>query len=246
MIFTIKNMLGLIVSVICIPFTILAQSTDSLIYGNSIRDAIIPESAEIVNDLISITPNNKSLTWTTKGFDDYVLMVNLISTDKHHKDSIGKFYDTKRRDTWVTAYPEFLSRYRSDFSNTENDSIRLRQIFGFPPNKECKYVIEFFVKPEDIFRPCPDPEIDDSQCELCFPENADQNHIDWFNKNKLESYYKPSLYEQYPWTQLGYTYDWSPSNTEIGLSEFVIKNNSLVFVEAIYPLGEYLENRSID
>jgi len=43
----------------------------------------------------------------------------------------------------------------------------------------------------------------------------------------------------YPWTQLGYTYDWGNPETEVGLSEFVIKTNSKVKVNRIESTLKY-------
>jgi hypothetical protein len=221
------------------PLILKSQSTDSLIYENSIRDAINPELAEI-QDLISITKDNEFLSWESIDSEEYVLMVNLISTNKYHQDSVGKYYNTGGYDTWVTAHPEVLNRLSQDTVRAESDSIRIRQLYGFPPNKKCNYAIEFWVKPQDLFRPCPDLEINDSHCDLCFPVNTPIEHADWFNENRLKSYYKSDLYDQYPWTQLGYTYDWNPKTSEVGLSEFVIRKNSLVFIKEIYRLDEYL------
>jgi hypothetical protein len=46
---------------------------------------------------------------------------------------------------------------------------------------------------------------------------------------------------RYPWTRLGYTYDWGSSITEIGLSEFVIKKNSQIIVHEVYDNESYFE-----
>ena len=46
----------------------------------------------------------------------------------------------------------------------------------------------------------------------------------------------------YPWTGLGYTYDWGNPDSEIGLSEFVILGGSTVGVDAVIPTEEYLNN----
>ena len=48
--------------------------------------------------------------------------------------------------------------------------------------------------------------------------------------------------EKYPWTQLGYTYDWNPENkSHVGLSEFVIGENKNIVIKAIYSTNDYLE-----
>ena len=47
---------------------------------------------------------------------------------------------------------------------------------------------------------------------------------------------------RFPWTRLGYTYDWGNSTSEIGLSEFVIKNNSQVTVFKVYDNATFFNN----
>lgn len=118
---------------------------------------------------------------------------------------------------------------------------RLIQLLGLPPNSVYRYFVEFWVKPEDLFRPCPDQEITDSRCDICFPANADSAHVAWINSNRISRYYQCELNHQYPWTQLGYTYDWNPKNkTHFGLSEFVIAAHRKIRVNAIYRTEDYL------
>ena len=45
---------------------------------------------------------------------------------------------------------------------------------------------------------------------------------DWFDQNILWSYFE----SDYPWTRLGYTYDWSGGDSEYGLTEFLVPGGS--------------------
>ena len=94
-----------------------------------------------------------------------------------------------------------------------------------------------WVDPDDLFRPSPDNEIDDTTVGLSFPENAAEEYQNWFNGNILYSYYPL----RYPWTRLGYTYDWADNGTEYGLSEFIIRNNAKVRVEKTYSNEEFFD-----
>jgi hypothetical protein len=47
----------------------------------------------------------------------------------------------------------------------------------------------------------------------------------------LQAYDDPS--KGYPWTRLGYTYDWGNPESEVGLSEFVVAAGSMVGIEAV-------------
>ena len=140
---------------------------------------------------------------------------------------------------WVTAAPQLL-----EFMNREvttDVDMRIRQLLGLPPNAPNSFFIEFWVRPQDMFRPCPDNQITDSSCDLCFPKIADSTYKAWINDNRISRYYKCSVNEKYPWTQLGYTYDWNPGNkSHIGLSEFVIKPYVNIKVKSILRTKEYL------
>lgn len=45
----------------------------------------------------------------------------------------------------------------------------------------------------------------------------------------------------YPWTRLGYTYDWADNDTEYGLTEFLVLNKSKVKVEFTDTTAEFIE-----
>ncbi|MEM7038782.1 MAG: hypothetical protein AAF570_17485 [Bacteroidota bacterium] len=65
-----------------------------------------------------------------------------------------------------------------------------------------------------------------------------QKHLDWICDWWKGSYTPDSPYQKYPWTALGYTYDWGtpPEKKGGGQSEFlVLKNSVVIFDQMIYP-----------
>ena len=46
---------------------------------------------------------------------------------------------------------------------------------------------------------------------------------------------------KYPWTRLGYTYDWGDSTTHVGLSEFILEQNATVMVKSVTSTVDYLK-----
>ena len=99
----------------------------------------------------------------------------------------------------------------------------------------------FWVKMENLFRPCPDEEITDGACQLFFPIDTKYEHL-IFIETYRERSYSNSLnpFDNYPWTQLGYTYDWYPKNkSHIGLSEFVIEPNAQVIIDTMIKTEDY-------
>lgn len=210
------------------------------LYRNAVKDAMYPETDEADNHLVAITSENKNIIRKTINGEEYILVVTW-KTQSFYPDS-GK-YNTAKYPIWVTTSPELLDRMgKEKYTNMEK---RLKQLLGLPPLYDYKLFVEFWVRPQDLFRPCPDKEITDSQCNTCFTkaDSADMNYVNWVNTTRLDRYYQCKLYDQYPWTSLGYTYDWNPKNkTHIGLSEFVIGENKNIYVKKIYTNEEYFKN----
>ena len=111
------------------------------------------------------------------------------------------------------------------------------QLLGLPANSTNTYFVELWVKPQSLFRPTPDNEITDTTALLNFPANATAYYKEWFNSNIISSYYPM----KYPWTRLGYTYDWGDSTTHIGLSEFILKQNATASVKSVTSTVDYLK-----
>ena len=66
-------------------------------------------------------------------------------------------------------------------------------------------------------------------------EVTDRN---WFNRLKSESYGENG----YPWTRLGYTYDWGNPKGEVGLSEFIIKSGATIKIHSVIGTLDYSKN----
>ncbi len=211
------------------------------LYYQSIQNAMSPGPEKVYNNLVAINRQNTNLIRKTFNNEEYILVVTWKADTIYYKpDKNTGFYNTGDRPVWVTTAPELLQRMKNE--NVQDVELRLKQLLGLPPTSNYKFFIEFWVKPDDLFRPCPDKEITDIGCALCFPEKNDTAHISWINDLRIKSYYNCELYNKYPWTQLGYTYDWNQQNkSHVGLSEFVIDKNSNILVNKFYPTKNYLE-----
>lgn len=219
--------------------------SDHILYQQSIENSIYPEISKVDTSLVSIDKQNKSLIWKTIDGEEYILAVTWKQNISYYKPYLDSaFYNTGSYPIWITTAPELQQRMKREKAKDVNR--RLVQLLGLPPNSVYSYFVEFWVKPDDLFRPCPDKEIADRKCEICFPTNADSAHVAWINDNRISRYYQCDLYQQYPWTQLGYTYDWNPENkTHFGLSEFVVAAHSKIVVKAIYKTGDYLNQANV-
>ncbi len=219
---------------------LLSVTDQSSLYQESIENSMSPAPDKIYRDLVSITPQNKALIWRNIKGENYILVVTWKQNTSYFQPYLDStYYNTGEYPIWVTTSPELLQRMKTE--NPDDVDLRLKQLLGLPPNSTYSYFVEFWVRAADLFRPCPDNEITDRQCELCFPEKTDSAYVSWINTNRISRYYPCELEDKYPWTQLGYTYDWKAENTShIGLSEFVIDVNKNIIVHAIYTTQDYL------
>lgn len=139
-------------------------------------------------------------------------------------------------DVWVFTAAEIFEWGQKN-GMAEDMTLRMEQLIGLPPQDGNTHFSVLRVNPADLYRPSRDNEIDDTQAELTFPEDATEEYKEWFESN-AEYSYQP---HRYPWTGLGYTYDWADNGTEYGLSEFILKNGAEVTVEKTYTNEEFYQ-----
>ena len=231
-----KNILLATIALL-ISFNVIGQTNREL-YKLSIINSIYPDSSEICTKLVQINDSNKTLIRKNINGEEYILVCTWKqNVSFYQKDTV---FNTGTYPIWVTTAPELKNRIKKESPKDVN--LRLIQLLGLPPTAQYSYFVEFWVRPVDLFRPCPDKEITDSKCDLCFPEGTDPEHIKWINENRISRYYQCDLYYQYPWGQLGYTYDWNPRNkSHFGLSEFIIGTNKTIYINRIVTTLEYLK-----
>jgi hypothetical protein len=207
------------------------------LYQAAVEDAIVADSSEICDSLWQINTSNTKLEWKTINNETYVLVGNFNKYPNSYSDTL---VINSWGQIWVFIPEQFKLRLKSA-TIPENDTLlRISQLLGMPPTSTNNYIVELWVKPADLYRPAADPEIDDRTTGLYLPENAEPDYAQWFNQNIYDSYF--GQWTHYPWTRLGYTYDWADPATEIGLSEYCIKSNSVLFVKKLCLATKYLTN----
>ncbi len=236
-------LLALIIS--CSPRVLVKEyNSDKInkIYSEGVGDAAKPQPWEISTELIPISKDNKDLVWKEIEGESYLLVSSWKEEVKYYKnDPNTGFYNTGKYPIWVTTAPQLKNICsQKSFGKKEGLDLRLKQILGLPPNVNKLYFVEFWVKPSDLFRPCPDAAIDDNSCGLGFPDGTTDEHKTWINNQRLASYYNATWDKNYPWTELGYTYDWNPKKKDhVGVSEFVIKGNADIVVRGFVSTEDY-------
>ncbi|MBU7584805.1 MAG: hypothetical protein KAF91_18160 [Nostoc sp. TH1S01] len=218
----------------------------------SIQDAKKPTQDKVINNLWPLSTTNPKIKTRERDGKTEFLMVSWQYTSKPSTDwPIG----TKEisRQTWLTAFPqmqEFCQNCKGTGINLPGNvmlALRLQQYLGLVLNKYANktHFVEMWVKAEDLSRPCIDPEINDSTCKvLPVPVPESNSILHKIYKNSYENQEK----EYYPWTGLGYTYDWgNPQKPHVGASEFLINGTQekpiTVEVVAVKETLEYCNNK---
>jgi len=206
-------------------------------YRAAVQDAATAEPSERVKNLVAIVPSNHNLIWKNKDDAQNAKVLVVTWTNYNGYDDKENQTITLSREVWVTTAPEI-----KHFCTTlqENRTLRLEQLLGLPPKSGKTKFVEMWVKPSDLFRPSADPEISDSEAEITFRQTnrfvtLSAEYVQWYNNLQQVSYGEKG----YPWTRLGYTYDWGNSNSEVGVSEFVILPGASVEIHTISTTTEY-------
>ncbi|NDV22926.1 hypothetical protein [Desulfovibrio sp. JC022] len=245
------------------------------IYLKAVNDARMVEHGEISRKLLGISSpqernNPKILSWKIISGKQHVLVCTWAGKYLQGKGwQVGKEYSLAKTDNlWVTAVPElkdfFLQR---GFWPSSHDGLvlRIKQLLGLPASDRMTVLIEFWVRPADLFRPSPDSDPSDHEAQLDYPwkrspfQSFDpsmkiHSYVDAANPDVVYNYKQwfenlnATIYSDdtpYPWTQLGYTYDWADdkfNNNHVGLSEFIVLGGSNIIIEKMVnteDLGEY-------
>ena len=209
-------------------------------YRAAIADARTAEPDEIVTTLAPLVPSNDSLLWgPTADAPRRVLVVTWGGPETLSGAAAGDTV-TAAEDVWVTVAPRLQRFCRSLDRTGEALSLRLAQRLGLPPDVDYTQFVELWVRPADLVRPCPDPEVSDRECERSAPVptkhvRVSESHREWFRELKRTPYGP----DGYPFTGLGYTYDWNPATDEVGPSEFVLRAEEGAVIKARFPTEAY-------
>lgn len=165
---------------------------------------------------------------------------------------------TLDRDVWVTAVPEVRDSCNSWREETDL-VMRLRQLLGLRPGDSVAHFVEMRAPAARMFRPTVDPAIGTRTpcsaeqarqpgCGLSFPASADTAHRVWMAGQMLFAWKMPDGYPNaepdrrmlgYPWTRLGYTYNWHPGSPRYGASEYLVRGGARVVVTDTFSISRY-------
>jgi len=231
------------------------SSTDALqaAYRAAIQEAALVEPEKDVDTLIPLTPDNPLLVWNpTK---TQVLVVTWKSQSVYERYLKPNTQSPKQEDRllWVTVAPQvkaFCQRYLQQHPHaTEADlTLRLKQYLGLNPSWEYAQFVELWVSPQDLFRPCVNPDITQRRCPLNFAGATPKvtGRTQGAGIQDYEAFYQALYFRSIratlqPWTGLGYTYDWGSPISHVGASEFVLVPGATYAVKQAVPTLQYCQ-----
>ncbi|MFO8233431.1 MAG: hypothetical protein R6U20_12290 [Longimonas sp.] len=210
------------------------SSTLVIAYERAIWHAAQLGADSVVQTLTPVAPHNDTLRWQVDGDSTRWVQVTTWTDDAPLPGARTPSSDgdtlTLAGDVWVTLTPA-VQQFCRDLP-PEHHERRLEQRLGLPPYAGYTQFVTFWASTEDLFRPCPDPEITDRQCTATAPQPASRvrvapEHTEWLDEQFAFSHQPGG----YPFTGLGYTYDWGRPGQPVGFSEFVVPEGATIRVE---------------
>jgi len=212
-----------------------SAATDWLpVYTNSVLDASNATLDKVSTELTAVSLANTNLLWRTNA--DGVLQLKVASFMTYATATnyyLPGLHTLGNHDIWVTIYPDLQTFCHTNQLIGTNQVFRLVQLLGLPPASPNDTVVEFWISPDYLFRPAAEPAINSVSAGLSTSASAPLISANyrtpafwpaWYNGNYSTRYsFASGINNAYPYTQLGYTYDWSPARpNHHGASEFVI------------------------
>jgi hypothetical protein len=214
-------------------------------FKRAIADAGSIEECERWDGLAAIRIDNPDLIWDAAR--EKVLMVTWVADNTIYAKLKPESTITLQGSLWATPVPSIrtmllrevyktslgLSRGGVGGTNPSLDVVRrTEQYLGLAHNSRYGTFVEFWVAPQKLVRACDDPEIDDVRCQGK-PGASGQLPA------KPPQYYAKEA-QGFPFTGIGYTYDWGNDLTEVGASEFVVSKGAKIRVRRVASNEEYL------
>jgi len=207
-------------------------------YAAAVSDAQVISPGELQVTLLSLAETNATLDWRVVDGDTYVLMANFTKYPASYAGSIGDTLMLVWGKTWVTAARELRQFIAMTSLTPAERPLRLCQLLGLPSTGSYQSLVFMWVRPGDMFRPAYDSSVFNTVIHDTFPAGTDSAYRAWFTANEAASY---TGVKPFPWTRLGYTYDWGRAQApHAGLNEFVVVDSAVVMIDAVEPVTTYL------
>ncbi len=201
------------------------QADPTTLYVQAVQDSKQADVDEVM-PLVELTPDDHMVTMNEKG------QVLLLSWHKYPESyPAGSSFVCQYGAVWTFTDGEVCAWYDVCGQGVTDWNLRLEQLIGLPKDSGYTHVTAFWADLDEVIRPAyqPDPTLQITEEVLDGSALGEQK--DWFHANAET---------EYPWTRLGYTYDWEQDPNEYGLTEFLILADSQVEVEWTKSTEEFV------
>ncbi len=206
---------------------------------------------DIYDKLVAIEYGASQLTeWKIEESDTMLLVASLqpkgwsyTATGADHRFTTSDSADAA---IWVTIPNELNAKLLAEPEMRDSTTLnnRLLEIIGLRPDGTESIINLLWIDPHDLLRPSYDPDPTTTHGAVEYP--ADNQlptwYKEWFEGNIAYSYLAPAEGLNYPFTRLGYTYDWGEGASKYGLSEFITLPQSEVCIERSIGCWEYYKS----
>jgi len=219
-----------------------------------------PPSAPAIQD---ITPQNKALIWKGEPGASQVLVTTFTKSAYYSNLQSGQTIPAAV-DLWVVPAPQMYTEIRAEDPQGAALAPKLAasQYLGLPPRNTNDAVVSVWVNPSALLRPAIDPRTDTHELETSFfvtlqnvpltpapvlPKDPPgpgfssvPDYPAWFLDRQNVIYNFTVSGGPYPWTGLGYTYNWNPAAPDVvGASEFIVPRGTPVTFRDVTPVSDY-------
>lgn len=207
------------------------QKSPDYLYAQAVKNAMTIAPEDIL-PVLKLTKDDNLVTFNDK---NEVLLV----TWNKHPDSYpaGQKVTLKYGPVWTFTDKEIAQWYKKNKNGVKDWDLRFEELIGLPPDAKYTHFTAMWVPLDKIKRPAYSTDVQKDVTAVKFPKNEDKDYIQWFDSNIINSYYEGA----YPWTRLGYTYDWANNSKKYGLSEFLVEKGTTVTVEFTYTTQDFLK-----
>ena len=209
-----------------------APKTNDELYAAAVRDAVFAEEDEIL-PLVNITKDDENVIWD----GDKVLVAFLHKYPDSYPD--GEEINLQWGNVWCVSALEFYKWIRDNGEGVTDWSLRLHQVMGMPEGKATSVTV-MWVNADLLHRPA---YVTDKTAAMqntliaTGDEEFDAMYKEWFDGNIIWSYFDSA----FPWTRLGYTYDWADNGKKYGVSEFLVFSGADAKIEKTLGIDELVE-----
>lgn len=206
------------------------MSNDAL-WNFAMTDAVFTEEDE-VEELVTLTKEDTNVIWDEAG--ERVLLLSWHNYDD--ACAPGASIKPEYGEIWATSLGEMKAWYEENREGVKDWNLRFAQLLGVHENEGYTRFSAFWIAPEDVIRPAYITDVT-KQMKNDYSCVTDKAYKSWFDQNILWSYFE----SDYPWTRLGYTYDWSGRESEYGLTEFLVSDGSKTEIAFTYTTEEFVD-----